>query len=346
MGIREFSTPEDLRRFADLPRRVYQNNPAYIAADSEHSLEQLLHTAPHHHLQCFGYEADGELVGTLAAVIDDNFNRFWNDKVGHLVFFEALPGRDDAVAELFAAACGWLKKGGCATARCSFHYLWQLPLLIDAYDQPATFLHRYNPPYYHSYVKNSGFRTDRGALEFRVTFNEELASRYRQLVDRALASGIELRPWDLDQVDREAARFCQTHNDAFAEHWGAPQFTAEESKGFISGLRDVLPPGFLWFAESRGTLAGLVFSLPDLHQPMRGQPLDHGILLDIAVAKPFRGRGVNLALCARSFLGMIEQGYKSASYTLVLDDNLPSRRTAEKLGCRIARNYVIYDRCL
>jgi len=43
---------------------------------------------------------------------------------------------------------------------------------------------------------------------------------------------------------------------------------------------------------------------------------------------------------------MIEQGYCSASYTVVLDDNWPSRRTAEKLGARAARNFVVYRRNL
>jgi hypothetical protein len=41
---------------------------------------------------------------------------------------------------------------------------------------------------------------------------------------------------------------------------------------------------------------------------------------------------------------MIERGYKTASYTVVLDDNWPSRRTAERLGARVARNFAIYHR--
>jgi hypothetical protein len=43
---------------------------------------------------------------------------------------------------------------------------------------------------------------------------------------------------------------------------------------------------------------------------------------------------------------MIGRGYKTASYTVVLDDNWPSRRTAEKLGARVTRNFVVYRRDL
>lgn len=65
-------------------------------------------------------------------------------------------------------------------------------------------------------------------------------------------------------------------------------------------------------------------------------------LLIIGVKQEFRGRGINLALGAHSYLAMIERGYKTASYTVVLDDNWPSRRTAEKLGARVTRNFVVY----
>jgi len=104
---------------------------------------------------------------------------------------------------------------------------------------------------------------------------------------------------------------------------------------------------------------GFVFALPDLNQAfhrMRGkrkeantaeyrellQAIDHGVLNTIGVKQPYRGRGINLALAAKSYLAMIARGYKTGSYTLVLDDNWRSRRTAEKLGGRVTRNFVTY----
>ncbi len=56
------------------------------------------------------------------------------------------------------------------------------------------------------------------------------------------------------------------------------------------------------------------------------------------IKREFRGRGINLALAAHSYLSMIARGYKTASYTVVLDDNWPSRRTAEKLGASTRTN--------
>jgi hypothetical protein len=66
------------------------------------------------------------------------------------------------------------------------------------------------------------------------------------------------------------------------------------------------------------------------------------VLLVIGVKKEYRGRGINLALAASTYLAMLGLDYRSASYTVVLDDNWPSRRTAEKLGARVTRNFNVY----
>jgi hypothetical protein len=70
------------------------------------------------------------------------------------------------------------------------------------------------------------------------------------------------------------------------------------------------------------------------------------VLLIIGVRERFRGKGLNLAMAAKSYLAMIGKGYRVASYTVVLDDNWPSRRTAEKLGCRVTRNFNVYGKLL
>jgi len=220
-------------------------------------------------------------------------------------------------------------------------------------------LHGYNPPYYHSYVKGAGFLTESGQVQYQVHFTSELAERYQDMVEVAAHAGVQLRSWDFDKLEEEAALFTENYNETFAAHWGAPQFTLPEVQGLFGGLKDLLVADFNAVAEVDRQTAGVVFSLPDLNQAfhrMRGknieehlpefsqalQEIDHGILLSIGVRSQFRGRGINLALAAKSYLAMMERGYKTGSYTTVLDTNWPSRRTAEKLGAHITRNFIVY----
>ncbi len=67
-------------------------------------------------------------------------------------------------------------------------------------------------------------------------------------------------------------------------------------------------------------------------------------ILAIGVRESARGQGVNLAMAAYAYLELVRRGAKYLSYTLVVDDNWPSRRTAEKLGAFVCANYMVCRR--
>jgi hypothetical protein len=58
----------------------------------------------------------------------------------------------------------------------------------------------------------------------------------------------------------------------------------------------------------------------------------------------FRDHLINHRTVEAAYLELVRRGATHVSYTLVLDDNWPSRRTAEKLGARVCANYVVYRR--
>jgi ribosomal protein S18 acetylase RimI-like enzyme len=104
-----------------------------------------------------------------------------------------------------------------------------------------------------------------------------------------------------------------------------------------------------------GNPVGAVFSVPDLSgtlaqlragvrlKPDRGGGT-RGALINIGVLESARSRGVGRAMAARSFMTMAQHRMGYAGYTLVLDDNWPSRRTAESLGAKVTGNFVTYRR--
>ena len=362
MHVRSLSTDKELRRYVDFGQEVYRQNPHWVPPDAHHLTELLSGRSafgPQTQVQAFWVEEGERVLATVTAVRDETYGRRWNEEVGHLVFFEALPECDEAVESLFRAALDWLRERGCVAARLSFMAGWQMPLTIDAYDAVPTILHTLNPPYYHSYIKNGGFATEKGVVQYQVRFTPDLAGRYREMVGRAASSGLALRPCDFGRLEEETRNFTDIFNETFSSHWGFMPLPTEVMRGLTVELKDFLVADFMAFAEADGQTVGAVYSLPDLNQAfhrMRGKAIeehfpefqrhlreiDHGVLLVIGVKKEYRGRGVNLALAANSYLAMIERGYKTASYTVVLDDNWPSRRTAEKLGARVTRNFNVY----
>ncbi len=362
MHVRSLSTSEELQRYVDFGQEVYRQNPHWVSQES-HLLTELAEDqggfASDSQIQAFWVEEANRVLATVTAVRDETYNRHWNEQMGHLLFFEALPGQDEAVRTLLSAACDWLRARGCQAGRLSMLPGMQLPLTIDAYDAVPTIFHTYNPPYYHSYVKNGGFWTEHGVVQYQIQFTPELAQRYRGMVESATNSGVLLRSWNFDRLEEETETFTDLFNETFHSHWGFMPLPTAVMSGLTVGLRDFLVADFTAFAEAEGETAGFVYSLPDLNQAfhrMRGKvieenfaefqqhlrEIDHGVLLVIGVKQSYRGRGINLALAARSYLAMIERGYKTGSYTVVLDDNWPSRRTAEKLGASVIRNFNVY----
>lgn len=366
MQIRQLSTAEELWRYVGFGEEVYARNPYWVPTDP-HYLTNLLAGnggfGPGSQIQPFWVEDEGRVLATVAAVRDEAYNRHWREETGHLLFFDALPDVDEAAVSLLGEASGWLRARGCDAARLSILPGLQLPLTIDAYESVPTIFHTYNPPYYHSYVKNAGFETEKGVVEYQVRFTPELAARYREMAARAEGAGVSLRPCDFGRLEEESATYTEIFNETFSAHWGSMPLPAAAMRDLTVELKDLIVPDFLVFAEAEGRTAGAVYSLPDLNRalhPMRGRSIaehfpefrrrlgeiDHGVLLIIGVRKEFRGRGAGLALAAKSYLAMIERGYKSASYTVVIDDNWPSRRTAEKLGARVTRNFNVYRKGL
>lgn len=366
LNVRPLRTPDELQRYVDFAQEVYRENPYWVPVDAHHLINLLGGQAdygPESHIQAFCVENGERILATVAAVRDEAYNRHWNQQTGHLLFFEALPNQNEAVELLFNTACDWLRARGCDAARLSMLPGMQLPLTIDAYDTVPTCFHTYNPAYYHNYIKNGGFMTEHGVVEYQVQFTPQLVERYNEMIKRAEDAGVSVRSWDFDRLEEESDTFAALANETFEAHWGFMPLPNAVMRGFTVGFKDFLIPEFLAFAEIDGNAVGFVYSFPDINQPlhrMKGkvleesypeflqlfQQIDHGVLLIIGVKKEFRGRGINLGLAAKSYLAMIERGYKSASYTVVLDDNWPSRRTAEKLGARVTKNFNVYRKDL
>jgi len=364
--IRELRSADELRRYLAFAADVYRNIPAWVPQDEHHLVEQLSgrgFAGTHVRIQAFWVEDEDRILATATGVVDDLFNTHWHDRVGHVLFYEALPGQEAASRALLDATCGWLQRQGCTAARFGFLYGWQLPLTIDAYDEVPTAFHTVNPPYYHRYIKDAGFTTECGAVEYIINFTPDLAVRYEQMVRDAGARGVVMRPWRLADAEAEAGLFSRIYNATFGTHWGAPPFTPEDCEDLIKELRDVTPEDQTAFADVGGDTVGAVLAVPDINQALhrlKASPappdgdavaaalsaIDHGVLISISVLESARGTGLNLAMAARVYLAMMARGYRSASYTTVLDTNRRSRRTAEKLGGRIRRNFVVYRRDL
>jgi hypothetical protein len=358
VSIEAVTSREAMSEFAALPFEVYGERDAWWPPDVQNEIDLLSGRAPiasYLQLMPFVARRAGKLVARVTAVVNPRYNTHWNELVGQLIHFEALANQEEAPAALLEEASRWLRQRGMRAVRSGFAAFLDYPYAIDNYGRLPPFLLRSNPEYYHTYFKDAGFMTEKGMTDFTIALTAQTLASYPAMLEAASRHGVRVRTWRehgfMDAVDA----WTDTTNSAFRHHWGWNPITREEVRPMLSGLARTEVADLSTLAVANREVVGSVFAVPDFSsrlarvrqgvglEPSRGGGT-RGALINIGVVEGWRGKAVNLAMAARSFTLMARQGMKYAGYTLVLDENWPSRRTAQKLGGNITSNFVVYRR--
>ena len=135
------------------PWKIYKNDPNWVAPllVNEKNLLDMSRNPFYQHSegQYFLAYKNGEVVGRIEALINDNHNEFQEEKTGFFGFYESI--NDENVAKaLFEAAENWIRERSMDRMRGPMNPSTNdtCGLLVDAFDQPPVLLMTYNPPYY------------------------------------------------------------------------------------------------------------------------------------------------------------------------------------------------------
>ena len=287
----------------------------------------------------------------VAAMLDGRYNRHWNDRLGHLTFFESWS--DSAyTTSLLDAACDWLKEHGATAARAGFG-TFEPGFVIDVYDLYLPRMMRHNPPEYHALLKNAGFETERGSAEYVIPVSAARVEAYRSHLRAAMDAGCVIRALSELPADERTAHFTETWNRSYAAHWGlAPLHTAEFALLFKTVETGILKLSAIAYRDGQPVGVALVWKEHvDRWGAWRFTKKRQGVAgaansFAVGVCPEARGQGIGMALAAHAYLRLIAEGARLLSYGMVLDGNTASRRMAQKLGAHVAANYLTYRRAL
>ncbi|HSF56467.1 MAG TPA: hypothetical protein VLD83_00195 [Candidatus Binatia bacterium] len=343
---------EALTEFVQFYDHVYGYRDARWPAPLELQLPVLTGDSPFaqgREIRPFIAYEGSSIVARVAAVMDEEYNRHWQEGLGHIVLFEAMPNRRNATRLLVDAACDWLREQGALAARAGFG-LFDFPFVIDDYESLPPNIARQNPDYYHRLLKDAGFESEKGWLDYKIEVRPEWVQTWNDALESARRRGYEIVPLKDISNARRVSDFTETWRDTFKSHWGFTPLSKDE----ISLLFEAFKPAGVFdtsvIAYHDGAPVGMLFVVPELTATAilkPGRVLEDSEklnILAIGVRISARGQGVNLAMAAYAYLELVRRGAKYVSYTLVVDDNWPSRRTGEKLGASVCANYMVYRR--
>ena len=177
--ISEVRSSSELRRFIDLPWRIYTaaDHPQWVpplklmVRDALDERKNPFYRNASRAL--FLAERGGAVVGRIAAIENRAHNAVHADRVGFWGFFECIDDAEVASA-LFGAAESWLAARGLTVMRgpVSPSLNHEAGLLVRGYRWPPTVMTTWNPRYYVPLVEGAGFTAAKELLAYFLPMDD------------------------------------------------------------------------------------------------------------------------------------------------------------------------------
>lgn len=370
------STPAERKRFIRMTLELYHDDPAHVQpldyeamARLDPAKSPLLHDADH---QLWVVMRGDKVVGRIGALINSSYIHHYNEQCGHFGYFEAVD--DPAVIDLlFQTAEGWCHDRGMTKIAGPYNFSVneECGLLVDGFERPPAVMMPHGKPYYAAHVSRLGYEkaTDMFALWYpaRHGFMPERRQKFvSKLVDKP---HIEVRNFNLKNLEAEILTAVEIFNDAWQDNWGFVPMSPAEAKHMAGELRPVLTEynTVMCIVDGEPSAFGLV--LPNINEVIRdfqGKLLPFNwakFLWWLKISKPttvrmplmgirqkLQGKPLGAAF-AYKIIEMVnnssvDNGVKHAELSWILESNEAMITMLEDIGGVVDKTYRIYDKSL
>jgi hypothetical protein len=369
--INKVTNETDKIKFIKFPWKIHKGNPNWVPPmifDVRNTLNTKKNPLyQHSKLELWLAYRGNEIVGRIAAIVNDNHNKFHNDKVGFWGYFECINDKEVSRA-LFDVAKDFLLENGMDTMRGPINPSTndEIGLLINAFDKPAVMLMTYNPEYYISLVEDYGNEKvkDLYAYEVRASIIQDekkmgKLERVSQIVLKR--ENLNIRKINLQDFDNEVSIIEEIYNQAWVKNWGFVPMTDDEFRYLAKNLKAVVDRDFIYIAEFNGKPVAFSLALPDYNQvfiKMNGKLFPFGVfkllagrkkitgirLITLGIIPEYQKKGTEAVFILNTIKEGIAKGFNRAEISWILEDNAPMVATAENLGADRYKTYRIYDK--
>ncbi|MEA2031080.1 MAG: hypothetical protein U9N55_05750 [candidate division Zixibacteria bacterium] len=359
-------TKREAEDFIELPFHLYKDNPNWVPP-LRREQEKVFHPKYNPFLQHAEIERflckDGvQTVGRIVCIVDDNHNRFHEEKTAFFGFFESV-NNNQVSGKLFDYAVAWSRDRGMKrlrgpvnpsmNAECAF--------LLEGFDQPPVFMMPYTPPYYLSLAEAYGFRKAKDLYAFRKTNSVGIPERFEKLVKLIRRrTGVVVRPFEMKHFDRDIDHIKRIYNTAWGKNWGFVPMTDAEIEQIARMLKPLAVPILILFAEVEGKPVAVSVTVPDYNQILKHLNGSLGLMglakfayyrrkvrglrtLIFGVLKEYRKAGLHAVLYYETEKAAQRFGYHWYELSWNLEDNDEINNFDTSLGGAIYKKYRLYE---
>jgi hypothetical protein len=362
----------DLRRFVDLPWRLYAGDPCWVPplkkqvrgyVDAKHPF----YADGAAERELFLATRGTRVVGRIAAITNRAHNAYHHDHAGFFGFFEC---EDDpeAASALVAAAAAWVKARGCdalvGPTNPSTNY--EAGLLVHGFDTPPCVMMTYNPPRYAELLEATGLAKAKDLFAYASPVHPKSLERLKKFADRTRKREPELftRSPNLKDFANEVQIIRDVYNKAWESNWGFIPASEVEFTWLAKDLKPLVDPPLLRIAFMGKEPAGFLLAIPDVNpalavlngsmaNPIRllrammiGRRREGLRLITMGVKEEYRLRGIEGVMFHEGLAAALERGYKWCEYSWILEDNELAKRTVRLMDAELTKTYRIYSKPL
>ena len=252
--VREVKTAKEQKAFLDFPLKLYKGNPCFVPPlymDEKKIFRPDFVYNDCCEFTCFLAYRDGEVAGRIQAIIQKAANEKNGEKRARFTRYDVIDDFEVSRA-LFEAAEKWALDRGMDTVcgPLNFSDLEREGLLIEGFDQQATFEENYNAPYYMEHLERLGYVKEVDWLGFRI-YGPESPEAMEELEE---LSRFIFRRYKLhfgpsrnasDFVKRYADGFFDLIDKSYEGLYGTVPFTEGMKKLMIDNFRLVINPKYV-----------------------------------------------------------------------------------------------------
>ena len=359
-----------VRRFVDLPYRLYAKHPQWVPPlrmDAEMQLNRNTHPFyEHSDADFFIAVRDGRDVGRIGALENRRFNDYHKTRQAQFYLFDCEDDQEAATV-LFNQVFDWARARALdrVVGPKGFGALDGYGLLVDGFEhrQMMTMMN-YNYEYYPRLVEAIGFEKEVDFISCYLSADVfHLPERVHRIAERAAQrSGLRvLRFKNKPELVALSDRIGKAYNDAFVNNWEYYPLTEREIKFLVDNLMIVADPRLIKIIAHGDDIVGFLFAFPDLSaalQRARGHLFPFGLpdlliemkrtkwiaLNGAGILPEFQGRGGNALLYSEMEKTMSEFHFKHADLTQVAETAVQMRQDLINVGGKPYKNHRVYHR--
>ena len=369
----DLSNPAQVKRFVQLPYRLYQDFPNWVPpldVDAYAQLNPKKHPFyEHSDVEFFLAVRDGRDVGRIAAIENKPFNQYHAVREADFYFFEC-ENDPEAASALFETVNTWARARSldAVIGPKGMGPLDGYGLLVFGQEHRQTMnMLNYNPAYYQALIEAQGFIKEVDFVSCYLPSDAfHIPKRIERITQRAMQRGhLSTRRFkNKKEMLQWAPRIGEAYNKAFVNNWEYYPLTQREIDFVVENIMVVADHRLIKIITHDEEVVGFLFAFPDVSAAMqraKGKLFPFGLIdlliemkrtktisvNGIGILPEFQGHGGNAILYYEMGKTVLEfKRFEHVEMTQVAETTSQMRADLKNLNGVEYKNHRVYRKTL